>query len=163
LGAAADYSAILGGYNNEIQSTATYSAIIGGRAQITGGTGSVALGLNNRTGLNQAYTSYIETLKYYGGFQRNVKTTIIDSNYNALYSDEIIPVDSSGGTFTITLPASPVNGQYFVVIQETGGNNVTIDGNGKNINGSGTYSLSDVTYAKMGFVFSSIADKWFLA
>lgn len=160
LGAAADYSAILGGLNNEIQA-GTYSAIIGGRAQITGGNGSIALGLNNRTGLNQSYTTYLETVRILGGNQRGVKTTTISGATTLDHSVEIIPLDSSGGIFTIDLPASPVNGQYYVFIQVSGVTSVvTIDGNGKNIDGAGTTTVSASTYSKKALMYIGITDEW---
>lgn len=52
-------------------------------------------------------------------------------------------LDSSGGAFTITLPAVPYPGMTFMFSEDANsGNAVTIDGNGKNINGAATLSMA---------------------
>jgi hypothetical protein len=51
-------------------------------------------------------------------------------------TDYLITTDTTGGVLTITLPASPVTGRAIVIYDGVGqaaANNVTIDGNGKNI------------------------------
>lgn len=73
--------------------------------------------------------------------------TPVATTYAVLNNDQFISYDSSGGSFTITLPASPVSGRY-LVIYDTGGdssaNPVTVDGNGNNLLISGS---SNATFA----------------
>jgi len=67
------------------------------------------------------------------------------ANYTILDTDERIYVDSSGGAFTITLPASPDDNKEYEIIDSTGNCasfNVTVDGNGNNIIGGGSYVVS---------------------
>ena len=68
------------------------------------------------------------------------------ANYTATNLDNLIYLDSSGGAFTITLPASPITNKVITLIDKSGNlatYNVTVNGNGKNINGSSTLVLSD--------------------
>ena len=67
------------------------------------------------------------------------------SNYNAVDGDRII-ADTTGGTFTITLPSSPIVGAYVVITD--GGNfyttNLTVARNGSTIEGLSTDLLLDI-------------------
>jgi hypothetical protein len=67
------------------------------------------------------------------------------ANYTILDTDERIYVDSSGGAFTITLPASPDDNKEYEIIDSTGNCasfNVTVNGNGNDINGSNTGTIT---------------------
>lgn len=81
----------------------------------------------------------------------NVSTT-----YTVLKSDDIIFTDSTGGAFTITLPITPLNGEIYA-IKDTNGtaatNNITVSGNGKNIDGFSTFLLNQA-YAESSFVYN---------
>ncbi len=58
-------------------------------------------------------------------------------------SGQFVPYNTTGGAFTITLPASPVEGMQFDFSENAGSATaLTIDGNGKNIVGAGTMSRS---------------------
>jgi len=69
------------------------------------------------------------------------------AGYTATTSDEIIGVDSSGGTVTITLPAAATvaSGTVYTVKDEGGAastNKITIDGNGaETIDGAATHDI----------------------
>lgn len=68
-------------------------------------------------------------------------STDVTTTYTVLSTDQIIYVDSSGGAFTITLESAPTTNRQFTIIDKAGNltaNNVTINGNGNNINGSST-------------------------
>lgn len=56
-----------------------------------------------------------------------------NSNFTARIYDAI-QADTSGGGFTITLPADPGANHPIKIISHVGGNTLTIDGNGHNIN-----------------------------
>lgn len=62
------------------------------------------------------------------------------SNYSAVVEDLVV-CNTSGGAFTVTLPASPAEGDRIGVYLLTAGNNLTVGRNGKNIDGA----ASDLT------------------
>lgn len=67
------------------------------------------------------------------------------TTYAALTTDSVLVANTSTTTTTITLPASPTTGQTYKVIDGSGNasvNNITLDGNGKNINGSSTLTIN---------------------
>ena len=80
-----------------------------------------------------------------------VKTT----TYTALNKDSIV-ADTSGGAFTITLPASPSTG-WNVSIADSKGTwntyNLTVDRNSSTIEGTAANFVLDVNNAKIDFVF----------
>lgn len=67
-------------------------------------------------------------------------------SYQVLNTDAIIGVTSTAAARTITMPASSlVTGQRWTVKDESGGaatNNITVNGNGKNIDGAATYVIN---------------------
>src|SRR5882757_5306715 len=63
-----------------------------------------------------------------------VVTATKTANYTAVASDLVI-CDTSGGAFTVTLPASPTTGDRIGIFLNVAGNTVTIDRNGKLIDG----------------------------
>jgi phage-related tail fiber protein len=70
--------------------------------------------------------------------------TAVATNYTILPTDHTIAVTTSGA-FTITLPASPATGQFFVIKDVSGSagtNNITVSGNGNNIDGAATSTIS---------------------
>ncbi len=71
-----------------------------------------------------------------------INTTAKTANYTALATDENILCDTSGGAFTILLPASPESGRVHTIILETAGNDLTVSGNGKNIVGAANAILT---------------------
>jgi hypothetical protein len=73
------------------------------------------------------------------------------ANYTMVDTDQRIYVDSSGGTFTITLDATPVTDKEIEIIDSVGScgtNAVTLDGNGNNIIGETTalMNLDEIGY-----------------
>jgi hypothetical protein len=71
-------------------------------------------------------------------------TRIVSANYQVVYADYGIDVDASGGAVTITLPAAVklVLGEVHVISKfDATLNTVTIDGNGKLIDGAATAVL----------------------
>jgi len=75
-----------------------------------------------------------------------------------------IGVDSTDESITITLPPSPENGRVYSIIDIGGNassNNITIDGNGKNIIGSSTVIMNN-DYNSVQLIFSSNKDQWFI-
>jgi hypothetical protein len=76
------------------------------------------------------------------GVIENVNTTAKTSNYTVVATDDNILCDTSGGAFTVTLPASPENGRCYTIVLETGGYPLTVAGNGKNILGESTKTIN---------------------
>jgi hypothetical protein len=70
-------------------------------------------------------------------------------------SGQFVPYNTTGGAFTITLPASPTEGMQFNFSENAGSATaLTIDGNGKNINGASTLSMA-VAYRQRKIRYSS--------
>lgn len=67
-------------------------------------------------------------------------TTRISASTTIGNNDEHVSVDSSGGAVTVTLPSTPFDGQTHL-IKRHGGNTVTVDGNGRNIDDVSSFLL----------------------
>lgn len=71
---------------------------------------------------------------------------LVASNITANNKDRTMAVDTSGGTpITVTLPSNPKLGQRHTIYDAAGNasvRNITIAGNGKNINGSASVTIS---------------------
>lgn len=68
------------------------------------------------------------------------------ANYTILSSERDIPVDSSAGVFTVTLPASPGDSQSHTITDVSGacgGYTVTVGGGGANIGGMSSFAMSE--------------------
>lgn len=85
------------------------------------------------------------------GIIENINTTAKTGAYTIVATDDNIVADTSGGAFTITLPASPETGRIYTILLETAGSTLTVDGNGNNINGSATLTMSSVSSAQLVF------------
>jgi hypothetical protein len=99
---------------------------------------------------------YTGSLGYTGSGATGVNWTNKSATYTAVNTDGII-ADTSGGSFTVTLPASPATGSYVVFID--GGNSfqtypLTVAGNGSTIDGSYTSAVLNITNAKVEFIYS---------
>ncbi len=71
--------------------------------------------------------------------------TLITANYQATQYDTLI-LDSSTQPFQVTLPPDPMIGSRLILFDAGGNlsnNNVTLDGNGKNINTFSTYKIQN--------------------
>lgn len=65
--------------------------------------------------------------------------------YTVLTQNEVVFVNTSATANTILLPASPVAGQKHTIVDSTGTaniRNITVDGNGKNINQASTFVIN---------------------
>lgn len=80
----------------------------------------------------------------------------IASPYTVLSTDYIIATDSTAGVITITLPSAPSTGVTYQVKDSTGQaaiNNVTVSGNGANIDAAATFVMN-VAYGSITLVFT---------
>jgi hypothetical protein len=100
---------------------------------------------------NSNYDFAWETLKVSG------PVYIATDDYLATVDDNFVIVNRlTGAPTTITLPNSPVVGQTFIVKDGKGDaatNNITVDGNGNNIDGSIDYVIN-VNYGSLSLVYN---------
>jgi len=99
---------------------------------------------------------YTGSLGYTGSGATGVNWTNKSTTYTAVNNDGII-ANTSGGSFTVTLPASPAAGSYVVFVD--GGNSfqaypLTVAGNGSTIDVSYTSAVLNITNAKVEFIYS---------
>lgn len=92
------------------------------------------------------------------------QTKYVTTSTAITVDDEYVVVDSSAGPITITLPvvSASDDGLGFIIKDSSGTaavNNVTINGNGKNIDGAGTYVMS-VNYQGVQIIYSKDANTW---
>ena len=88
------------------------------------------------------------------GWRQNV-TAVSASSYNTLATDNIVATDSTANVIAINLPTSPNTGDTYQIKDSTGqaaANNVTISGNGKNIDGIATFVIN-VAYGCITVVY----------
>ena len=80
--------------------------------------------------------------------RKSLELTTPPSNYTStatltVSSAECVPFDASGGAFTIYLPATPYKNLQFHFSENAGSATaLTVDGNGKNINGAATLTMN---------------------
>lgn len=90
-------------------------------------------------------------------------TTSLDLTTTATLSDNsqrLVRLNASGGAFTVSLPARPAPGDTFTLKECAGSANaVTLDGNGKLIEGSATLLLN-VPYRCRVLRYSEPGDQW---
>lgn len=112
-GVTANYSAILGGYNNHIISGGTYSAIFAGSGHTLNHTRSIILGGYDITSDNDD-TVFTPTL-YNTGSRKNISTKT--TGYTLTQFDEIIRIDGTSNNVDIILPliASTNDGQVYTL------------------------------------------------
>lgn len=87
------------------------------------------------------------------------------ANYTALSGDALL-LDSSGGAFTVTLPASPMEDDFVDFADGAGSlgtNNVTIARNGSNICGTADDLEADVKNVGWSLVYKDSTQGWRIA
>lgn len=92
-----------------------------------------------------------------GGQTRNVTTkATADSPYAVAATDYVILGNTSGGNLTITLPASPAQGRWLEIKNINGGTNtLTVDRNGKNIDGAAANFTTTTNNLARTFVYDA--------
>ena len=77
------------------------------------------------------------------GFELVGGQTVTSATTLGYGAGRLIQLDASGAPFTLTLPAEPYVGTTFYLSEIAGSVNlVTVDGNGKNINGNPTMLMN---------------------
>lgn len=85
----------------------------------------------------------------------NTATRTLTTGQNAV-------ADTSSTAITITLPASPIDGDTHMIKIFNGANACTVNGNGVNIDGAATYVLAASTYQTVSVVYQSFFNKWLI-
>jgi hypothetical protein len=90
----------------------------------------------------------------------NIYTKVI-TTHSILSYEDIVPCDTTGGAFTVTLPISPIVGERHE-IHDVGGdavaNNITIaPGGGNKINGLAANVLINTNYETRFFIWTGIS------
>jgi hypothetical protein len=88
----------------------------------------------------------------------SVKTSAYNANVN-----ELVRIDSTTGSFTITLPATPPDGariSFLDVTNQCGTNPVLVAANGKTILGDSTGISLDANGAGLSLVFNNLTNNW---
>jgi uncharacterized delta-60 repeat protein len=94
----------------------------------------------------------------------NVGIISISANTLLALTNYLILIDTSTSGLTITLPASPTDGKVFKIKDKSGNaltNNITINGNSYNIDGSST-ALINTNYGHVELTFSVADNQWFV-
>lgn len=95
----------------------------------------------------------------FSGKQTISANATLDAN-----TDHVVLVDVSGGAVTVTLPAAPADGAIFQIKDMMGNaeaENITIAGNGKNIDGDAS-AVMGVNFQSATVIYDAAADAWFL-
>jgi hypothetical protein len=116
----------------------------------TSGTGSEVLAGEKKFVYNNG-TNVVDAITISGGIDYEVKT----ANYTALDKEGIL-ADTSGGSFTVTLPATPDVGDQVIIADPTGDwgtNNLTIGRNGETIAGVAQDLVCDISGVSVQVVY----------
>lgn len=121
-------------------------------------TGSSASGTPGSVLLQPNLTTVFSAISKQAQFAASVQyhTASKTSAYTVALGDFLVFTDSTSAAFTVTLPSAPSTGDTYRVKDSTGQsatNNVTISGNGKNIDGSSTYVLN-LAYAMVELTYN---------
>jgi hypothetical protein len=117
-----------------------------------GGTGLSSPGTAGNV-LTSTGTAWVSQLAPAGGI---TYTTVKTSNYTASNNDGV-QTDTSGGAFTVTLPATPATGAQVFVIDTSSSwatTNLTVGRNGSTIEGSASDLICDISNVSVQLVYS---------
>ena len=134
-----------------LSSGAASDPVFGNNPAINGGSITNTTIDNTPIGNTTAATGKFTVLTTQGFIANTVTKS---SAYTALSTDYTIRADGTAAGFTITLPASPTTGQIFNVKKiDSTANVITISGNGNNIDGTATKTIS-TQYTSLVFQFN---------
>lgn len=134
---------------------ATGTNSTGGDLEITTGSGTSNNGSMNLQ-VGGVTTARLVTDKFVFSKGRRRNITTVTGTYQVLASDDYLAITTIAAPFTITLPASPTTGDVYLIKDAVGGataNNVTISGNGANIDGASSITLTQ-NYAAVELTYT---------
>jgi len=70
------------------------------------------------------------------------RTVSVSDDYYPSQNDVTIECNTSGGNVTVFLDPNPIDGQTHTVTKTSASHQVTVDGNGHNINGGTTHAIT---------------------
>jgi hypothetical protein len=98
----------------------------------------------NFGGQTRGWSKYLEQWLASISSSTNTVTTVTTTPYAVLGTDQLIDVNVAGPA-VVTLPAAPGTAGRSITIKDTSGaaatNNITVNGNGHNVDGSATYTI----------------------
>jgi hypothetical protein len=138
-------------------SATTATNLAGGAAnQIAFQTGAGATGfVPAPTVSGEALTWNGSSIAWAAGAAAGITYLAVSTNYTAANNEGVL-TDTSGGAFTVTLPATPATGAQVVVADagsSWGTNNLTVGRNGSTIGGLAENLVCDITGASVQFVY----------
>lgn len=106
-------------------------------------------------------TEFTDGLALYS--QKIVNAKQVSGTYSVLENDSHLVVDTSGGTATINLDGNPENGlvRFIKDLGNANSNNITVDGNGNNIEGSSSQTIN-TDYGQLKVMYSDNAGEWLI-
>lgn len=180
-GALADGSVILGGTNHHIAAGNSSAVILGGSGiKLTGTTyvdttavakfaimSTPAAGTSGMSYLvRDSATGIIKTMAGSGGGSpQNVYVAkVVITGSTTLNSSNFVVFANHSAAITITLPASPVDGQVYKIKDVSGNagtNTITVSGNGNNVDGSPSV-LINTSGGGVELCFEASLNSWFV-
>lgn len=97
-----------------------------------------------------------------GAIGGDIRWEVVSSNTTAAPGSGYL-VDCSGNTITVTLPSSPAIGNQVAIKDFTGNansNNITVNRNGRKIEGSDSDLIIDRNYYSAEFVYTGSSRGW---
>lgn len=92
------------------------------------------------------------------------RVTTSTSNYLASNANDVILMDLTSGALSVTLPAASTATGKLITVKKIDGtsNDITVQTNGGNIDGSATVTMSGSGGAKTSAAFISDGSNWFI-
>ena len=128
------------------------SNVTGTLPAANGGTGLASSGTAGNV-LTSNGTAWVSQLPAAGGI---TYTTVKTANFTAAANDGV-QTNTTGGAFTVTLPATPALGAQVVVADSAGSwatNNLTVGRNGSTIEGAASDLTCDISGVSVQFVYN---------
>jgi hypothetical protein len=135
----------LSGVDLTTQVTGTLPAANGGTGLTSPGTSGNVLTSNG--------SAWVSQIPAAGGIKY---TSVKTANYTAAANDGV-QTNTSGGVFTVTLPATPAVGDQVIVTDSSGSwatNNLTVGRNGSTIEGAAEDLICNISSVSVQFVYS---------
>ena len=140
----------------------------GGNLILTGGDGYSGDGNNDRHGTIKLFSGPIEAARiipnkvnFLAGQRLNL-ADVGSSPFDIADDDHTLMVDTSTIAITLNLPATPTRGDFYVIKDRNGSastHNITVSGNGKNIETSGSYTIN-TNYGFVKVVYNDTDNIW---